>query len=146
MFQIQNRRGWTLALLLLMPFMLLAQPAASRNLSGGVVTAEGQAVAGATVLIHHPGGDSSTTTNQQGSLTLQVPAGDLELEVSGKYLHSEKRSLRAGDVSQGLRIQVTYSIPPRHETMVITASTLEPSIGRRNGAVYEKSLFSRDDQ
>src|SRR5262245_18292156 len=135
MHQLLNQRRWTLALLLLMPLMLLAQPAASHSVSGVVVTAQGQAVAGATVIIRHAGGESLTTTNEQGAFVITVPAGDLELEVRCKYLHPQKRSLRVGDVSHGLRIQVTYSIPPRHESMVITSSALDPSIEPRNGAV-----------
>lgn len=37
-------------------------------------------------------------------------------------------------------------IPPVHTSIVITASPIEPSIDRRNGEVFEQTLFSRDDQ
>lgn len=47
MFNAFNQRGWLLALVLLMPFTLVSQPAAPRKVSGVVVTAQGQAVAGA---------------------------------------------------------------------------------------------------
>jgi len=37
-------------------------------------------------------------------------------------------------------------IPPLHTTIVITASPVEPAFDRRNSTVFERTLFSRDDQ
>ncbi len=37
-------------------------------------------------------------------------------------------------------------IPPVHTSIVITASPVEPSIDRRNSEVFNRTLFSRDDQ
>src|SRR4029077_4529310 len=38
------------------------------------------------------------------------------------------------------------AIAPIHESMVITATSLEPEIDRRNGTIYKNTLFVRDDQ
>ena len=37
-------------------------------------------------------------------------------------------------------------IPVLKQSVVITASPVEPSLDRRNGAIFEQTLFSRDDQ
>ncbi|MBS1829295.1 MAG: TonB-dependent receptor [Acidobacteria bacterium] len=37
-------------------------------------------------------------------------------------------------------------LPKIHTTVVITASTIEPSVDRRNSEVFQQTLFSRDDQ
>jgi len=37
-------------------------------------------------------------------------------------------------------------IPPLHTSIVITATPVEPAIDRRNSEVFERTLFSRDDQ
>jgi outer membrane receptor protein involved in Fe transport len=50
------------------------------------------------------------------------------------------------DPSENLRIEVAFRIPPIHESLVITATALDPTIERRNQAVYRNTLFSRDDQ
>ena len=47
--------------------------------------------------------------------------------------------------AEGLRIRVTFVVPPVHESVVIEATALDPSIDRRNAAVYEDTLFARDE-
>jgi len=37
-------------------------------------------------------------------------------------------------------------IPPLKTTVVITATPVEPALDRRNSEVFERTLFSRDDQ
>ncbi len=54
--------------------------------------------------------------------------------------------LGLGDRTQDLKIAVEFVIPPIHESLVITATVLEPSIDRRDDVVYKSTLFSRDDQ
>jgi hypothetical protein len=38
------------------------------------------------------------------------------------------------------------AVPRRHESVVIVASLVDPRLDRRNRAVFEQTLFSRDDQ
>ena len=45
-----------------------------------------------------------------------------------------------------MRIEIEYLIPPIHQSLVITASGLEPQVETRSDEVYKRSLFSRDDQ
>jgi hypothetical protein len=57
------------------------------------------------------------------------------------------RLRRAGFLTPAnLRLQVSYTIPSVHESMVISASVLNPAIDQRNDNVYKSTLFSRDDQ
>src|SRR5262245_59615354 len=37
-------------------------------------------------------------------------------------------------------------LPKIHTSIVITASTIQPTVDRRNAEVFEQTLFSRDDQ
>src|SRR5204863_2539814 len=40
----------------------------------------------------------------------------------------------------------TPQIPVLHQSIVITASPVEPELDRKNSEVFDKTLFSRDDQ
>jgi hypothetical protein len=70
----------------------------------------------------------------------------VKLTVVGKYLASGQTNIGLADLSLGLNLRVTYSIPPIQENLVISATALNPTIDQRNDAVYSKTLFSRDDQ
>ena len=66
--------------------------------------------------------------------------------VTGKYLVSETLQLAASDRSDHVQLRVRYAIPQAHESLVISASALDPTIDARNDNVYKSTLFSRDDQ
>src|SRR5436190_13431589 len=70
----------------------------------------------------------------------------LTLRIEGKNIEPLERHLSPDEKSEGLEIQVRFTIPPVHNTVVIVASALDPGIDRRNSAVYRDTLFSRDDQ
>src|SRR5438105_241175 len=40
----------------------------------------------------------------------------------------------------------TTNIPPIHTSIVITASPTQPDVDHRNSEVFDRTLFSRDDQ
>src|SRR6266540_244565 len=42
--------------------------------------------------------------------------------------------------------ETSPAIPPLHTSIVITASPVEPAIDRRNAEIFQRTLFSRDDQ
>jgi hypothetical protein len=54
--------------------------------------------------------------------------------------------LEAVDPRQKVELHIHYSITPVHDSIVITATALDPTIDRRNDAIYKNTLFSRDDQ
>jgi outer membrane receptor protein involved in Fe transport len=133
------------ALCLLIPPMW-ADTGASQPVSGIVLDDKNEAVAGAMVAIHSGAIKTEAITDGEGRFSLPAPVGPLTLEVSGKYIATEEQKLSTGDPRQSLELRIHYVIAPVHDSMVITATALDPTIDRRNDAVYKNTLFSRDDQ
>ena len=117
-----------------------------RTVSGVVLTEKNEVVPGATVTVETLSGNRQVTTDGQGRFSLAVPAGTTEVRVSGKYIASNELALGANRATNDLQLYVHYAIAPLHESMVITASALDPTIDRRNDSVYKNTLFNRDDQ
>jgi outer membrane receptor protein involved in Fe transport len=119
--------------------LLLATLPAAAQITGTVLDEKGQVVQGAQVST----GRCSVQTDDHGRFTLPDQPGPVVLHVTGNYIAPAEKTL--GSVRQNLEIQIHYAIT-RHETLVITATALDPSIDRRNNAVYKNTLFNRDDQ
>jgi hypothetical protein len=124
---------------------MLAQPA-TVNVTGFVSDDKGQAVATATVTGVSAAGKLTTTTDAQGQFSLPVTDFPVTLRVSGRYIVSEDTVLAAASQRENITLTVRYAIPPRQESLVITATALNPMIDQRNEAVYRNTLFYRDDQ
>ncbi len=135
-----------LLMLVMVPWSQAQTGAARRLLSGVVVNERAEVVAGATVSVGPAGAVRSTITDSQGAFTLRVPPGPVTLSVSGKYISRFEQTIAADAPSLGLRLQIHYAIPTAQENLVITAKAADPSIDRRNGAIYQNTLFNRDDQ
>ncbi len=116
-----------------------------QSISGVVLDEKDQAVAGATVTARSGPRSIETQTDAQGHFSLQAPAGRVTLQVSGKYIAHQERMLEAADPRQKVELHIHYSIALVDDSIVITATTLDP-IDRRNDAIYKNTLFSRDDQ
>lgn len=114
--------------------------------AGVVVTPKQEVVQGATVTLEVDAATLAATTDEEGRFRFSVPAQPSQLTVTGKYLSQIQKVLTTADQLDALSITVTYRIPPAHESLVISASALDPTIDRRNGAVYANTLFNRDDQ
>jgi outer membrane receptor protein involved in Fe transport len=129
------------------PVMLRAQQiASSRIISGVVLTAAREAVPNATVKVKCDAGTWQTSTGDDGRFQVESAPGPAKLEVSAQYLAKTELALAAEEPAQNLEIVVQYSIAPVHDSILITASALNPSIDERNDTVYKNTLFSRDDQ
>jgi outer membrane receptor protein involved in Fe transport len=111
-----------------------------------VITDKNESVAGATIIARHGTLEQKTTSDADGNFRLTVPAGSLILKVEGKNLALLEKSIGAGETTENLEIKVKYIVPPVHESVVIQATALDPSIDRRDDALYRGTLFSRDDQ
>jgi hypothetical protein len=131
--------------LCLCPFAA-AQEAPSRTIAGVVLTPQNEVVPGVSVLARHASGERRAETDGEGAFRLAVPAGPVTLSFEGRGIAPLERAIGAGENAEGLRIRVTFVVPPVHESVVIEATALDPSIDRRNAAVYEDTLFARDDQ
>lgn len=136
---------------LILCLLIAAQPAAAqadvrRVLSGVVVTARDELAAGVVVTVTSDTGEVSAVSDAEGGFRLEVPAGVLTVRLTGKNVRPSVRRLAAGEATEGLRLLLEYVVPPVHESVVIVASSSDPSVERRNEEVYRGTLFSRDDQ
>ncbi len=124
----------------------LAQQVGARALTGVIVTSRNEAVAGATIAARSATGEQTTKSDGEGSFSLTVPREAVTLVITGRNLVTVEKTIAPDAPTGNLRIEVEYVIPKIHEGLVISALQLDPTIDRRNEAVYRDTLFSRDDQ
>jgi TonB dependent receptor/TonB-dependent Receptor Plug Domain len=140
-------RGWLALVCFLLPFQVrAAQTERFRRLTGVIVTQKNQAVEGVTVITVSSSGEQQTTSDAEGNFRLTVPKEPLTLKIEGKYITPQEREIGTHEEVENLKVVIDFLIPPVHESLVITAAALDPSIDRRDDAVYKNTLFSRDDQ
>lgn len=123
-----------------------AQGAATRVVSGVVVTAKDEVVPGVNVRLDAQGSVLNAVSDAEGRFRLAVPEGALTLRLTGENLRPLVRRIAAAETAENLRLQIEYVVPPVHESIVIVDSSLDPGVERRNEEVYRGTLFSRDDQ
>jgi outer membrane receptor protein involved in Fe transport len=107
---------------------------------------KGQVLPGIGVIASGKNGQWRAATNSTGQFTLNIPNQDASLLIEGAYIKPLEQAVPVGTAAENLRIQVEYRIPPIHQSLVITASGLEPQVETHSDEVYKRSLFSRDDQ
>jgi outer membrane receptor protein involved in Fe transport len=137
-------------LILAIPLLISSQSAAlaqaQRTLSGVITTGGNEAIVGATITVRSSAGELNATSDGEGNFKLTVPAEALIVKITGKNIVTLERKIDARELTERLRFEVSYIIPAIHDSLVISASQLDPVIDRRNEAVYRDTLFSRDDQ
>jgi len=117
-----------------------------RTISGAVLTDQNEVVPNVSVVAEYASGREETTTDTDGSFRLTVPDEPVTLRALGKYVRSAATSVTASGALEGLQLRANYAIPAVHESLVISATALNPTIDQRNDNVYKSTLFSRDDQ
>jgi outer membrane receptor protein involved in Fe transport len=122
------------------------QSKTERTIQGVIITAKRESVEGATITARFSSGERKTTSDSEGGFALVVPREKIALIIEGKHITTREVAIEANERVDNLEIEIEYTVPPVHETVVITASPLDPIIDRRNEAVYTNTLFSRDDQ
>ena len=122
--------------------LTLATAWGQNTITGTVLDDRGELVPDAEISV----GSSQSKTDAHGNFTLPDQLGAITIHVTGNYIAPENKILAAADSRQGIKIHIHYAIGKQHETLVITATALDPAIDRRNGAVYKNTLFNRDDQ
>ncbi len=134
--------------MVLSPFAARAQSGGggTRTLSGTVLSQQNEAVAGVTIIVRSIMDDLKTQSDAEGNFRLDVSADTITLKVFGKNIALLSKTVVAGESSENLQIKVSYIIPPIHESVVIEATALDPTLDRRNDTVYKNTLFLRDDQ
>ena len=117
-----------------------------RTLSGTILTARNEAVAGVSILVRGASGEQRAESDAAGNFSLRVPAETLSLRFFGRKIALVSKTINPGEPSENLDIRVAYVVPPIHESVRIEAAALDPALDRRNEAVYRDTLFLRDDQ
>src|SRR5262245_49029462 len=124
----------------------LAQSKNTRTISGTLVTGKNEAVAGAIITARSSSGEQTAKSDADGNFSLTVPLEAVTLLITGKNLVKVEKTIAPDAVSGNLRIEIEYVLPKIHDSLVISASQLDPTIDRHNEAIYRDTLFSRDDQ
>jgi outer membrane receptor protein involved in Fe transport len=119
---------------------------AGRTLSGTILTAQNETVAGVSILVRSASGEQRAESDEAGNFRLRVPAETLSLRFFGKKIALVSKTIGAGEPSENLEIRVAYVVPPIHESVRIEANALDPALDRLNETVYKHTLFLRDDQ
>ncbi len=140
------RKGLATLLCLLASHASFSQGPPRRTISGTITDAQDGVLVGVTVAVVATNWKQKTVTDSQGRFALAVLPGAFTLHVEGRDLIPRDRSFSGTEVLTAIRIQVAYRIAPVRETLVITATALQPEIDRRNDTVYKETLFNRDDQ
>ncbi len=117
-----------------------------RTIAGVVLAQRDELAPGVTVRVRSASGERTAVTDAAGAFSLDVPDETLTVRVEGKNLNPVERIINPGDAASDLQLRVEFLIPPVHESVVIVSNTLEPTIERRNDAIYKNTLFARDDQ
>jgi outer membrane receptor protein involved in Fe transport len=120
---------------------------ADSGVSGRVLDPQGNVVPGATVRLESPSGYRlSTISDGDGRYALgAVPNGEYRLQAEAPGLASFRQSitLREQTALQDLTLS---QIAAQHQSIVISAKAVEPEVDRRNAEVFNRTLFTRDDQ
>jgi hypothetical protein len=137
---------FTVILTILITLQIAGQGRAQRTLSGVILTGRNEVVVGALITVRDSTGELNMTSDGDGNFSLTVPAERIIVRITGKNIVPLERAIDAREQTERLRFEISYSIPPVHDSLVITASQLDPALDRRNEAIYRDTLFSRDDQ
>ena len=123
-----------------------AQTTATRIVSGRVVTDRNEVVPAVQVTATWDNGTAEAETDKNGAFHLTTPHVPLILDVTGKYVVFQSFPVAKNETTENLDLRVAYAIAPVHQSLVISATALNPTIDQRNDNVYKSTLFSRDDQ
>ena len=128
---------------------LLAAPSAfaGSEVSGRVLDPQGNAVPGATLRLDSPPGyRASATADREGRYFFHaVPDGDYCIQAEAPGLAAAVQRFTLTDHAAVLDLQLSQMAVQR-QSVVITATALDPQIDMRNSEVFDRTLFARDDQ
>lgn len=126
----------------------VADPTSS-GLQGTVTDPQGKPVPGAEVRVagHSGGTRREIRTDSEGRFSIDhLVAGEYTLKAEALGFHPAVRTVEL-EVDETVRLELHFSqVAGQSVSMVISAKTLEPAIDMRNAEVFNKTLFTRDDQ
>jgi hypothetical protein len=120
---------------------------AGTDLTGRVLDPQGRTVAGATVRVQTAASPVSIATNEHGEYKIpSVTPGPnrVTVEAPGFLATTEDVVVEERGIQ---RVDVTLSgLVGQHQSVVITGKTVEAAVDLRNAEVFNRTLFTRDDQ
>jgi outer membrane receptor protein involved in Fe transport len=120
---------------------------AGGDVSGSVLDPRGNAVPAATVRLESASGYAlGATSDGEGRYRISAaPDGVYQITAESPGLSSadQKLTIRGDAIEQDI---VLSQLATQHQSIVITASKVEPAIDLRNAEVFNRTLFTRDDQ
>jgi len=126
-------------------FTFAASVTLAAGLAGRVADPQGQPIPGAIVRLRGPDGVLDATSDASGHYEIRsVAEGNYQLSASAPGLASVSREVAVSSTAT-LDIQFT-EIAAKKESMVISAKSVEPALDLRNSEVFDRTLFTRDDQ
>jgi outer membrane receptor protein involved in Fe transport len=120
----------------------------STDLTGKVTDPQGLAVPGARVTLAHSEGSGTreTMTDDQGNFVFRgVEPGACTISAQAGPFKSVSKSISINAAGPNV-VGMQFGEVASQNTVVMVGSTVEPSIDQRNGEIYKKTLFERDDQ
>ncbi len=131
--------------------LLLSAAASLRSqalpLAGHVTDPQGRSVPGATIHLQgmqaEPG--LAKSDGEGRFLFKSLPAGTYRLSAEAPGFVAVARELHFPVTDTTADLQFTQ-VSAQNQSLVISAKTLEPGIDLRNSAVFDRTLFTRDDQ
>jgi hypothetical protein len=117
------------------------------TISGEIFDPQGKAVAGATVRLETTVGYALTAqSNSEGIYTFaSVPNGEYQIKAEAPGLSSTPEKLTLSDQVAMHNITLT-SFAAQRQSIVITASPIQPEMDLRNAELFNRTLLTRDDQ
>jgi hypothetical protein len=139
-----NGRNLPGLLAVLIPGLLFAQQV---ELSGGITDPQGKAVAGATVYLDRDTREvASVRSDGQGRFRFHdIAPGPYKLRAEAPGFAAISRQMTLPRRTEEIDLQFE-KLSAQKQTLVITAKSLEPEIDMRNDEVFNRTLFTRDDQ
>lgn len=122
------------------------QADATRILSGVILTQKDELVPGVTVMVRSSSGEQRTVSAADGSFSLEIPKEPVTVHFFGNNIALQTRTIGVAEQADNLQIKIQFVVAPIHESVVIEAAALDPTIDRRNATIYTNTLFGRDDQ
>lgn len=139
-----RRTSWAYSFVLTLLLVLLGQAQAQtersllRSISGVVMTDKNEVLPNVSVAAKYASGKKEAITDANGSFRLSVPDVPVTLRVLGKNVTSDAMSVAESGTSENVRLRANYAIPAVHESLVISATALNPPIDQRNENVYKR--------
>lgn len=118
----------------------------SRTFSGIVQTQQFELVPNVTVEAETSDGKVSGVSDAEGRFLLKVADEPFSVRFSGNNIEPQTRMFAPGEKIENVQIKVVFVVPPVSESVIIQDNSLAPDLERRNEAIYNNTLFGRDDQ